>query len=95
MTNQLALMFKAISDPNRLQILELLIQGETCGCTLIDKLPITQPTLSYHLDILTKAGLTSAYKDGTWKKHTVNQANLDLLIDYLESLKVAKAVCVK
>jgi len=95
MTKEIASMFKAISDPNRLQILELLIQGETCGCTLIDKLPITQPTLSYHLDILTKAGLTSAYKEGTWKKHTVNQENLDLLITYLEGLKVVKSVCLK
>ena len=38
------------------------------GCTLIDELEITQPTLSYHLDILTKAGLTTVYKEGTWKK---------------------------
>lgn len=95
MTNEIASMFKAISDPNRLQILELLIQGETCGCTLIDKLPITQPTLSYHLDILTKAGLTFAYKEGTWKKHIVNQDNLNRLIAYLESLKSVQAVCVK
>lgn len=95
MTEKMALMFKALSDPNRLLILELLLQGETCGCTLIDKLPITQPTLSYHLDILTKAGLTKAYKEGTWKKHTVNQANLDVLMDYLDSLKTMKAVCSK
>jgi ArsR family transcriptional regulator len=95
MTDKMALMFKALSDPNRLLILELLLQGETCGCTLIDKLPITQPTLSYHLDILTKAGLTKAYKEGTWKKHTVDQQNLDMIIGYIESLKQMKAVCVK
>lgn len=48
MNKDYASLFKALSDDNRLTILKLLIQGETCGCTLIDKLPITQPTLSYH-----------------------------------------------
>ncbi|MCK7487636.1 MAG: metalloregulator ArsR/SmtB family transcription factor [Bacillus subtilis] len=84
---ELALMFKALADPNRLKIMELLIQGETCGCTLIDKLPISQPTLSYHLRQLTDAGLTTATKDGTWKKHHVDMAKLDELIEILDETK--------
>ena len=39
MNKDYASLFKALSDDNRLTILKLLIQGETCGCTLIDKLP--------------------------------------------------------
>ncbi len=88
-----ALVFKALSDENRLKIMELLIQGETCGCTLIDKLPISQPTLSYHLKTLTEAGLTTAYKEGTWVKHHVNYDALDFIIDFLESLKKAETTC--
>jgi ArsR family transcriptional regulator len=68
---------------NRLTILELLIKGETCGCTLIDKLPISQPTMSYHLNILTESGLTTSYKDGTWKKHHVDINKIDELIKFL------------
>ncbi len=95
MQKKVALMFKAIGDPNRLKILNLLSSGQTCGCTLIDELEITQPTLSYHLDILTKAGLTTVYKEGTWKKHHINQVNFQLLIDYLNTFKESDAVSIK
>ena len=93
MKQDYATYFKALSDENRLTILRLLIQGETCGCTLIDKLSITQPTLSYHLRVLTEAGLTKTYKEGTWVKHHVDYDKIDLIIDYLTQLKNQEASC--
>jgi ArsR family transcriptional regulator len=88
MTNKdLSLLFKALSDENRLTIIELLINGETCGCKLIEKLSISQPTLSYHMNFLMKAKLVSVRKDGTWKRYRVDKAKLDLLIGYLNSLE--------
>lgn len=87
MYEEYSLMFKALSDDNRLKILKRLIQGETCGCTLIDKMPISQPTLSYHLRLLTESGLTTAYKEGNWKKHFVNKDKIDQLIQFLTELK--------
>lgn len=85
--------FKALSDPNRLKIYELLIKGETCGCTLIDKLPITQPTLSHHLKVLHLAGLTYAKKEGTWIKYHVNYEALDQVIGFLSGLKQMEGTC--
>lgn len=85
--------FKALSDENRLKIMKLLIQGETCGCTMINQLPISQPTLSYHLKGLTDAGLITAYKEGTWKKHHVNMDAVDELIEYLINMKKAEVKC--
>ena len=93
MDHNYTLMFKALSDENRLKILELLIQGETCGCTLIHKLPISQPTLSYHLKTLTEAGLTRAYREGTWIKHHVDYEKLDALIEFLNRLKKSETAC--
>lgn len=93
MNKEIALMFKALGDENRLKIFELLIEGETCGCTLIDKLPITQPTMSYHLKTLNDVKLTTSYKEGTWKKHHVDMDKIDLLIRYLENLKNIKSEC--
>jgi len=93
MDQNYATLFKALSDDNRLKILELLIQGETCGCTLIDKLTITQPTLSYHLKQLTDAGLTHSFRDGVWIKHTVDQTKIDLMIQFLTALKESVASC--
>lgn len=81
--------FKALSDLNRLEIVELLIKGETCGCTLIDKLPITQPTLSYHLKHITQSGLATARKEGNWVKHYIDRSKIDDMIKFLENLKNA------
>ena len=79
--------FKVLSQPIRLEIVKLLLQGERCGCTMIHKLPITQPTLSYHLKALTDAGITTAKRDGNWIKHTVDETVLDQMIAFLQDLK--------
>jgi len=81
--------FKVLSDLNRLEIVELLIKGETCGCTLIDKLPISQPTLSYHLKHITKSGLATARREGNWIKHYIDRSKIDEMIQFLETLKNA------
>lgn len=87
MNEQMTKYFKILSDPTRLEIVELLLKGETCGCTLIDKLPITQPTLSYHLKTITDVGLARAERDGNWIKHYINRDELGKMISYLESLR--------
>jgi len=87
MYEKYANLFKVFSDPTRIKIIELLIQGETCGCTLIDKFPLTQPTLSYHLKIITESGLAKSRKDGTWVKYSVNKDVLTALSEYLITLR--------
>ena len=61
---KLSSQFKALSDPNRLLILEMLTCGEMCGCELLEKLHITQPTLSYHMNILREVDLIVARRSG-------------------------------
>ncbi|MCF7927213.1 MAG: metalloregulator ArsR/SmtB family transcription factor [Candidatus Izimaplasma sp.] len=91
MDNEIVDFLKVMADPNRLEIIELLLKGETCGCTLIDKLPISQPTLSYHLKTITKSGLAKPKRDGNWIKYTVNRDKIDELIKYLEQLRDMEA----
>lgn len=79
--------FKVLSDVNRLHILHLLVKGETCGCTLIDKLEISQPTLSHHLKRIASVGLTDAKKKGTKTQYYVNKDKLDEVIQFLQDLK--------
>lgn len=93
MQKEMAKLFKALSDENRLKIIELLLKGELCGCMLIDKLDIKQPTLSYHLGILTEAGITSSYRDGTMIKYTVNKSALDQISAFIESYHHVEASC--
>jgi len=78
MYEKYAQLFKVLGDVNRLKIIEFLIKGETCGCTLIDKLPISQPTLSYHLKLISDAGLAKSVREGNWIKYYINK---DMLTD--------------
>ena len=64
-----ALVFKALSDPTRLQILDMLSCGELCACDILEAFRITQPTLSYHMKILVDSGLVSAKKEGVWMNY--------------------------
>ncbi|HRX91717.1 MAG TPA: metalloregulator ArsR/SmtB family transcription factor [Candidatus Izemoplasmatales bacterium] len=93
MENQMAEAFRALSDPNRLLIMKLLLEGESCGCTLINSLPISQPTLSYHLRMLSASGLVTSRKEGTWNKHFVNKEKIKETIKYLEELLETKKTC--
>ena len=63
-TMDVALICKALGDSNRLQIVQMLSEGEKCGCKLLEAFKITQPTLSHHMRILTECGLQNARKDG-------------------------------
>jgi ArsR family transcriptional regulator, arsenate/arsenite/antimonite-responsive transcriptional repressor len=66
---RLAEAFKALGDPVRLRILNLLItasDGEICACDLVEPVGRSQPTVSHHLKVLREAGLVDAEKRGTW-----------------------------
>ena len=91
MKEKMALIFKALGDKNRLALLELIAKGENCGCTLIEKVDITQPTMTYHINILEEAGLITSRKEGIWRKLEINQDSLDLLSSYLKDLKIVEA----
>lgn len=61
-----AKIFKAFCDPNRLQILAYLRSGQKCSCFLLEKMAISQSTLSYHMKILCDAGVVVGTPDGKW-----------------------------
>lgn len=56
--------FKGLSDSNRLRILNLLLEGELCGCDLLHVLETSQPNVSRHLTYLKHAGLVLDRRDG-------------------------------
>jgi ArsR family transcriptional regulator len=61
-----AFVFKTLSDPTRLRLLNLLACGETCVCELTDTLRVVQPKVSRHLAHLKRAGLVEARREGKW-----------------------------
>ncbi len=63
---------KALGEENRLQIVQLLSDGEKCGCKLLEAFDITQPTLSHHMKILCDCGIVNDRKDGKWHHYSLN-----------------------
>lgn len=64
--------FKAFCDENRLMILEMLQSGEKCACILLEKLNISQSTLSHHMKILTESGVVTPRKEGKWTHYSIS-----------------------
>ncbi len=56
--------FALLADPNRLEILRLLSQGERNAAGLLKELPISQPTLSHHMRLLWAGGLVERRRQG-------------------------------
>ncbi len=70
--NQLVLLAKALTDPSRVRVLALLREQELCVCEICDVLGLTQSTLSTHLQVIRKAGLVSARKEGKWMYYAIS-----------------------
>ena len=92
-----AALFKALSDPARLQILDILSQrgGEVCACDFegVVGMPNAdtgtrpkQPTISHHLRVLREAGLIDGEKRGLWVYYTVCHERLACVLSILHTL---------
>lgn len=86
-----ALIFKALSDENRIRILKLLQSGEKCACVLLDDLRITQPTLSHHMKILCDSDIVVGRKEGKWTHYSISSDGAAVAIKCLQEL--TKVVC--
>jgi len=70
--------FKALGDPTRLRIVQMLAQhGEMCVCRIVDELEMNQPTVSHHMAKLKQAGLLDARKEGQWIHYSLKVEALE------------------
>ena len=86
----IALICKALGDSNRLKIVEMLSDGEKCGCKLLEAFEITQPTLSHHMKILCDCGLVSARKEGKWTHYSISEETLTSFQTFIAQLNCQK-----
>ena len=89
-----AQLFKVLSDPNRLMIVDMLSCGELCACVILEKLHITQPTLSHHMKTLCDCGLLNGRKDGKWTYYSLNDETVKSLKAFLDKATTAKEDCI-
>lgn len=83
-----ALICRALGDENRLRIILLLAEGEKCGCRLLEKFEISQPTLSHHMKILCGCGLVEARREGKWSHYSLNSRTLAEFRRFIGSLSL-------
>ena len=85
-TRDMILICKALSDTNRLEIVQMLSDGEKCGCKILDKFNITQPTLSHHMKILVDCELVNDRKEGEWHHYSLNKKVIREASSFVEAL---------
>lgn len=76
-----ATVFKALADPSRVRILNLLVTAgrPVCVCDLTPQLGLSQPTVSFHLKKLLDAGLLDRAQRGVWAYFSVRREALERL----------------
>ena len=72
--NATAKLFKALSDPHRVRIVNMLSVSDEaiCVCDLTEPMGLAQPTVSHHLKKLLDAGLLHREQRGTWSYYSLN-----------------------
>lgn len=74
---------KAMADPKRMKIIDLLSGGSLCACEVLEHFDFTQPTLSHHMKVLEKAGIISVSKKGQWHHYKLKE---DFVKDFTNSM---------
>jgi ArsR family transcriptional regulator len=82
---RMAAVAKALGDPIRLQLVDVLRQhaGKVCVCELVPLFDVAQPTLSHHLGKLRQAGIVDSERQGLWAYYYVIPDALEELSGWL------------
>jgi ArsR family transcriptional regulator, arsenate/arsenite/antimonite-responsive transcriptional repressor len=82
---RMAAVAKALGDPVRLQLVDVLRKhaGKVCVCELVPLFEISQPTLSHHLKKLRDAGIVDSERSGLWAYYYVRREALEELSTWL------------
>lgn len=82
---RLAAIAKALGDPVRIQLVDVLRKhaGEVCVCELVPLFDLSQPTVSHHLKKLREAGLVGSVRRGLWAYYYVQPDAIEELNEWL------------
>ena len=86
--------FKALSDRNRLNIVDMLSCEELCACMILEKFQITQPTLSHHMKTLCDCGLVNGRKEGRWMYYSLDEKAVTGFLTFLTEITSFKENCI-
>lgn len=89
-----AKVLKAISDPKRLRIVDMLSCGELCACEILEAFHITQPTLSHDMKVLMEANIVFDRREGKNIYYSLNTEYLNSFHQTLQTIFTEKADCI-
>lgn len=89
-----AKILKAISDPKRLRIVDMLSCGELCACEILEEFHITQPTLSHDMKLLAEANIVTDRREGKNIYYRLNQKALQNFQETLAKMFVETPDCI-
>jgi ArsR family transcriptional regulator len=82
--------FKALNDPTRRAILQLLQQKDLTAGEIVEQFNISGPSISHHLDLLKQANLVTAVKDGQFIYYSLNTTVVDDIVKWFVQFKSKK-----
>ena len=92
---ELAFVFKALSDENRIRIVNYLWDGEKSARRLLAMMDISQSTLSHHMKILCDSGIVAGRKVGTLMIYKLSLEGVKVVQEYLDYLARARTICLE
>jgi len=81
---------KALGDPTRRAILDMLRKSDLTAGEISDAFHISKPSISHHLDQLKRAGLVVAVKEGQFIRYSISTTELDELLKWIYKLSAKK-----
>jgi ArsR family transcriptional regulator len=79
--------FKALNDPTRREILQLLQERDMTAGEIVEKFKISGPSISHHLDLLKQANLVVAEKEGQYVYYSLNTNVVDEILKWVMQFK--------
>ncbi len=89
--DRMARIFKALSNPKRIRIFEMLSNGELCACELLRRFNVSQPTLSHDMKVLIDANIVKCRRDGQRILYSLNTEALQIMQKILKNMLQADA----
>lgn len=83
-------LFKALNDQTRREILEMLQKKDMTAGDIADRFNISKPSISHHLDLLKQAGLVEAVKEGQFIYYSINTTVVDDILKWFLQFKTKK-----
>lgn len=81
------ILFKALNDPIRRDILDLLKDKDMSAGDIAEHFNIGKPTISHHLDLLRQAGLVTSSKQGQFIIYSISTTVLDNMLQWIYQIK--------